>query len=306
MNNKKRSTLAGPAFLEQVTATADDIRTWCVPSLDEAASSLLEDWQGKVIGVIGLTLGPDNRDITSARLSLQGQIYDSSAKKIAATKFWKGLPTGMHILIKNFDCSLFTFSEGTVSGLVNHDQFEHEFRTRAGEIVDRGTLEELGIRGFSIKAYVWPTAPNWASLSVVLFPMEEADLVRTYPLAEDDRCPSILFFGEKIPFGPPAKIRWGMPFNPAILPGGPVEDDTEFPNGKELAKAMSLLLRKAKQPILKLNVTQLEKVLAHQAENGHNVSTLSANPLEIIWPDPSGDNSGRCNSFFNPSPPTKK
>lgn len=295
MSKRAPTTLAGQAFQALAELPGENIREWCVASLDDAASCLLDEWQEKVIAIVGISLTPDNKGIHDTQLLLQGRMYDNSPKKISATKFWKGLPAGHHILLRNVDCTLFNFNEGMVSDLISHDQFDYEFRAKNGDLIEPAELEAAGIRGFCLKAFVWPTASCWASINVILFPHDEPDLTRSYPLAKDDRCPGILFFGEKIPFGPPARLRWGAPFNPAILPGGPVDDFQDFPPAKELSRAMALLLRKAKQPNLKLNVSQLEKAFAHQAENSHNVSTLSPNPIEILWPLPSGDNSGWCN-----------
>lgn len=298
MSSKRQTVLSGQAFKAQVQLTDDVVKEWCVASLDDAASELLDDWQGKIIAMVGLTLTADNRNVENARFLLQGSMYDNAPKKIPANKFWKNFPSGTYILLKNVDSSLFKFEEGMVSNFVSHDQLDFEFRARNGDLLEPEDLETSGMRGFTLKAFVWPTASCWASINLVCFPFPERDLVDSYPLSADDRCPGILFVGEKIPFGPPASTRWGAPFNPAILPGAPVDLFSRFPPAVDLSRAMAELLRKAKQPALKLNVTQLEKVFSHQTENSHDVSSLDPLNLEIIWPAPPADTEGWC-CFFS-------
>ena len=107
MSSKRQTVLSGQAFKAQVQLTDDVVKEWCVASLDDAASELLDDWQGKIIAMVGLTLTADNRNVENARLLLQGSMYDNAPKKIPANKFWKNFPSGTYILLKNIDSSLF-------------------------------------------------------------------------------------------------------------------------------------------------------------------------------------------------------
>ena len=82
MSSKRQTVLSGQAFKAQVQLTDDVVKEWCVASLDDAASELLDDWQGKIIAMVGLTLTADNKNVENARLLLQGSMYNYAPKKI--------------------------------------------------------------------------------------------------------------------------------------------------------------------------------------------------------------------------------
>ena len=218
MSSKRQTVLSGQAFKAQVQLTDDVVKEWCVASLDDAASELLDDWQGKIIAMVGLTLTADNRNVENARLLLQGSMYDNAPKKIPANKFWKNFPSGTYILLKNVDSSLFKFEEGMVSNFVSHDQLDFEFRARNGDLLEPEDLETSGMRGFTLKAFVWPTASCWASINLVCFPFPERDLL--LPTQRRRSMPGYSVRWGKNPLWPSGLDALGRAFQPGYPAGG--------------------------------------------------------------------------------------
>ena len=115
-------------------------------------------------------------------------------------------------------------------------------------------LEDAGITGFTLRAFMVPCAANWANLQVMLYPGSEAELRAEFPLCDDVRFPGVQLFKVKFPLGPPAMLKWGQPLNPAVLLGAPVDDFNILPVAADFSRAISALFRTVVQPDVKNNI----------------------------------------------------
>lgn len=281
---RNQTVISSPDFRGQVQLTSANIREWCVASFDEAASTLLDDWNGGIIGIAGVTLSSDNRAVDNAEFLLQGAILeDDDRQKVSANKFWS-LPAKTSLVFRDLDSSAFTFESNLVSNYVNHTSLEYDFLDKDGTPLSPEALAAAGIQGFCIRAFIAPFQANWANLQVLLYPLELEQLREAYPLHADPRFPGVQAFKLKFPLGPPAMLKWGHPINPAVLPGAPVDDHHVFPSAAEFARAIAALFRSAVQPDTKSNFTSLSRRFSHMIENDHDPSTLNALQLELIWP----------------------
>lgn len=281
---RNQTVIASPDFRGEVQLSATNVREWCVASFEEAAASLLDEWNGGIIGLAGISLSSDNRVIENADFLLQGAILeDDDRQKVSANKFWT-LPTKTSLVFRDLDASAFVFEQNLVSNYVSHTALEYDFLDKDGTPLSPESLEAVGISGFCIRAFVVPFQANWANLHVLLYPWELDKLREDYPLYSDPKFPGVQAFKLKFPLGPPAMLKWGHPINPAVLPGAPVDDHHAFPSGADFARAIAALFRAAVQPDTKSNSTSLAKRFAHMVENDHDPSTLNSPQLELIWP----------------------
>ena len=283
---KSQTTISGAGFKSEIQLTTEHVKNWCIASFDDAAASLLDEWNGKVIGLAGVALSSDNRLVEHAEFLLQGFVFDEEPQKILATKFWPLLLARSSLIIRDFDSSSLEFKDNLVSNFLDHDQVDFQFIDKSGDPIPEEALAAAGVLGFTLRAFIVPTAAKWANLHAVLYPYTEANLRDNYPLCDDTRFPGIQAFKFQFPLGPPAMLRWGNPINPAVLPGAPVDDFSRFPTAADFSRAIAALFRTAIQPDLKANSVALQKRLDHMVENAHDVSTLNSILLEIIWPQP--------------------
>ena len=284
---KTQSTISGAGFKCEAQLTTQNIKSWCVASFDDAAATLLDEWNGKLIGLAGVSLSSDNRLVEHSEFLLQGFFFDDEPHKILANKFWPLLPPRSSLIVRDFDSSSLNFTDNLVSSYLDHEQIEYQFVDKNGDLLSEEVLTAASVNGFTLRAFVVPTGAKWANLHVVLYPQTEAVLRDAYPLCDDIRFPGIQAFKLQFPLGPPAMLKWGHPINPAVLPGAPVDDFSRFPNAADFSRAISALFRKAVQPDLKANTVALQKRFSHMVENAHDVSTLNNTLLELIWPQPS-------------------
>ena len=281
---KTQTVISGPEFRGQVQLTAANIREWCVATHEEAAASLLDDWNGGIIGLVGISLSSDNRTIENADFLLQGHILEEDdVQKVPANKFWT-LPSKTSLVFRELDSAIFSFSGGLVSDYIDHTNLDYVFQDAGGSPLPIDTIVDARITGFSIRAFAIPFQANWAHLHVLLYPWDADTLRESYPLCDDPRFPGVQAFKRKFPLGPPAMLKWGQPINAAVLPGAPVEDFTSFPSAADFSRAITALFRSATQPDTKTTLTSLTKRLSNMSENEHHVSTLNAIQLELIWP----------------------
>ena len=168
MGKKKKNNsvpvISGDGFRETAELSLADLKKLTVEAFSkEALKSLSPSWTGEVAGMVGLTLGNDNRRIIDSRFILLGALCTD--KRVNATKFWDSMdapsssqsqPESISLSFSVPDCGIFTFPNGgLVSELVNGDTIPHKFLRNDVQVPD-GELPDSYL-GFAVRAFVIPT-----------------------------------------------------------------------------------------------------------------------------------------------------
>lgn len=287
-NKKGPTVISGKEFDSGDELTLETVSSWRVDSHDRAAETLLNEWDGSIIGLLGVTLSGDNRAIHNSTFLLQGTLYHTP-KVVQANKFWK-LPqnTEHEVIFSDIPCSLFKFTNSMVSNLVDSTDIEYSIRPVGKHPMVGTELDDISFRGFALRAYIWPTHPNWAKITVLLYPLPKDKLLAAHPLSVHAAFPGITAFSHTFPLGPPTLPgkKYGFPFTPAITPGASFGEFPNHPPAEEFIATTSALLRKTTYPEIKINHVHLQKRWEELSRPGSNPSSLKSQALTLVWPSP--------------------
>jgi hypothetical protein len=304
---KGPSIIAGDQFSVDAALNLEVVKSWTVETLDRAGETLY-DWEGDIVGLVGTTLSGDNKSVHNSRFLLQGSLYRNKVKVVNANTYWTFPDRARHELVfEPLRGDLFVFRDTLVSNLVDSSEIEWSLRPQGKQPLMGTELDDAGFKGFCLRAFLWPTAPNWAKLNILLYPLCKEELISSHPLSVHAAFPGISVVNETIPLGPEAKKkeRYGIPFITAVLPGANFVDFPFFPPAKEFVAATAGLMRKTTYPEVKSNETYLKRRWEELATNG-DPSSLKSPALTLAWPAPTTSipiADGRLASFFHPPPP---
>lgn len=293
----------GAEFQQDSSLTLDMMKAWTIERRETAAEQLCPEWTGDEIGLVALNLNGDNRTVNNAQFLLQGTMFRNAVKVVNANQFWTFPGNTPHqLVLEPIDCSIFKFRDSLVSNLVDDSEIEFSLRPTGGQPLMGTELDDVGFRGFSLRAFVWPTCPNWAKLVILLYPLGKEELSEAQPLHVHSAFPGLSLVSVTFPLGPPAREgnKIGLPFVPAILPGSPFEETPNFPPAKDLVAAVAALLRKTTYPEVKSNATYLRRRWGELLEGGNDPAALKSQALTLIWPlptEPVSATQGRIAAF---------
>ena len=295
MSNRAKSkkgptVITGDQFRADSSLTLDTIKSWTVDSIDRAAEQLIPEWNGHELGMVTFSLSNDNKAVHNARFVLQGEMFKDSVKVVNANLFWTFPGAVPHqLVLETIPCSLFTFRDNLVSNLVDASELDYSLRPTGKQPLIGTELDDVGFKGFCLRAYIWPTSPCWAKLVILLYPLSKDELAREQPLSVHAAFPGLSLLSVTFPLSQEAKrgARYGLPFLPAIRPGAPFDSCPHFPPAGELVAAAAALLRKTTYPEIKSNANYLRRRWSDLKDGGHNPDALKAQPLTLTWPTPS-------------------
>ena len=289
---RETPTICGNGFKNPRDLSEEEFEATLVPSFARATETALQNagWNGGLYGAIGLQLSNDNRAVAFGHFCLFGKVVRASSHTVAAGKFWSGMDD-IKLELQLGDASIFNFTDSLASNLIDSADVTHRF-LRSESALDRDELEDLGVRGFCLRAYVTPTRETYAKFALGLLPLPLAELLDEHPLAESPLFPAISAGAAgEFPLGPPlsaavprSRDRWGAPFWPVIVLGTSRATCPNQPNGGELRGKMAEILRKAFKPELKNGPANLLKRWEEIKEAG--ASNLKKTDPEKLWPLP--------------------
>ena len=267
MGPKKKPTpaITGQGFAYPRDPSQRELDACVVPSFQRATVLREAGWNGGLYGCIGLELSNDNRNVHSGHFCMFGNLFRNPVQAFQAAKFWEGA-NEIKLEISIDSVEIFTFTDSLASELLDSAAVSHKF-IRDGQEVDTTELQELGITGFSLRAFVVPTRETYAKVIVGLFPLLLAELSDEHPLLGNPLFPAIsLCSPREFALGPPTtttrrSTRWGFPFWPLLVLGADLEDCPSFPPGEELRGKMAEVLHKAFKPEIKNGPAALLKKL---------------------------------------------
>ena len=285
-------TISGQGFNNPRNPSLQELRSLVVPSFDRAIESVLPEtgWQGGLYGAIGLELANDNRSVGKGHFLLFGKVAKPPANSLAAqaAKFWPNVgELKLELFIDN--AMIFNFEDSLTSDLIDSSSVPHRF-SNGESVLEEDQLEELGIKGFCLRAVIVPTRETFAKISLVILPLPLEDLLNTYPLAENPLFPAISLsaLGE-FAMGPPAAglqrpNPWGFPFWPLLVTPTDFSSAPNVPSGTDLRACMGAILRKTYKPEAKNGPAALLKRWEEVKEAG--ASNLKASEPDKRWPLP--------------------
>ena len=287
---KAAPTISGPGFNNPRDPTLTELKRLVAPSFERAQEELLPNlanWSGGLYGAIGLNLANDNRSVESGCFLLYGQLSNTPISAQCA-KFW---PRGndLKLELRFEDMSIFNFKDSLTSDLLDSAAINHIF-TRGDTQIERAELEDAGINGFCIKAFITPTRETFAKIHLALLPMGLDELLDAHPLADNPLFPVIsLTTPGEFPIGPAAAgVRlpdpWGFPIWPILTTTTNLNDVPNVPSGTDLRAAMAAILRKATRAEAKNGPAALLRRWDEVKEAG--ASNLKGTDPDKRWPLP--------------------
>ena len=259
-----------------------------VDSLNHSADKVVTNWNRGLVGVLGMSLTPDNCKPKNLNVFLQGDLLNGGRKLLLAKRFWPNADNTVHLMLKDLDGALFPFKDNLTSTLVDSSRLSYAF-VRGNATLEQGETEEMGLGGFCLKVHLVPTQATWMAFTVSLFPDSLANLTEDHPLCKNPSFPGIRLTSGELPMHPRSSELFperatGCPLIPAILPGSPIADAPIGITSSDTRAAVAALMRKAIKPDCK-NIGPLLAKYQALLENGS--SKLADGAPDPIWPLPS-------------------
>ena len=129
---QKSKVISDPTFGSGGSLTNNEFKRLCVNSFNGAASILVEDFNDSPVGLIGLELGADNRDVSNAVFLVQGSLFNDP--KTINGSSWFSLDDSLTIKLLQLNCEKFVFGNKLTSDLVDWTEIDCEIRSQ-GRVV---------------------------------------------------------------------------------------------------------------------------------------------------------------------------
>jgi hypothetical protein len=243
-------------------------------------------WDGKAIGVVGLTLTPEN-DRIAGGLFITRSETDLEEYRASCDQIWPAGPRGVTFAIRVASLDNFIFSSGGLwSDVMPSHRFTHGFFDRNNTAL-LGAPAEEGWGQFSLRLVCQLSSTSSGRRGVIckytmlLFPAAAEELGE---VAESRFAgyPGLKIGEGHFPLGPAPSSKWQCPIVPMIRPGTPFAENDNAPSSVRLRFAVAAVMRKAAQPDI-----------ARSSAGLHSKwDRLRANPLELsnlypatTWPE---------------------
>ena len=278
--SKKTVVIGGDGFQGNTDLSPEQMKSLVVGSINDA-SSLFHKWNGEVTCTLVAKLSNDNQSVEDCSCVLLGKIFNNK-KTIAMNGVWENVPA-LQLVMGTIDSSLFTFSSGTTSDLVDSSALDYEFLIDGKSVSDE-EREEKGLLGFSCRIYLVPVGANLMRMYIILYPGPLDQLAETHVALPDARFPGTKLYSGDVDLVPNPlhlfKVRWGLPVVPTLLASAPAT--LSLPSNADLRAAVCSTLRATIRPEVKSNFSTLNQRWLAIKEHGAN--QLKHTPLELIWP----------------------
>ena len=281
----KPTTIHGDDFRGKTDLSFEDMKKLIVNAPSDT-HTLFHRWNTEVTCCLVAHLSNDNSSVASCTTALLGTIFKpagSHARKVSAVNgVWESAPS-LSISFAPIDSSIFTFSSGMTSDLIDSPAFDFQF-ILDGNVLSEAACSELGILGFCCRVYLVPITPYFARMYLLLYPGALDALEREYPLLLDGRFPGICIFRNDVPLAPNPRFllnkHWGQPIIPSLILGGPIQDS--LPSNDDLRAAVCSTLRATQRPEVKNGLATLKP--RWEAIKLHGENQLRAPNLDLLWP----------------------
>jgi hypothetical protein len=223
-------------------------------------------WKKKAIGVIGLSLTPDNLRVASGQLITRGSL-ELKDKKIPANLIWPAARASTNLVIKFPAADEFIFENGGLwSNILSDNNVSHGYYDAAEGRGGQALLGEDERRqgthtGFSLRMTAQisslssPTRGVILKYVILLFPASAEELDDS-PESRHAGWPGLKVAEGTMPLGPAPKKPWQCPILPFLKPITPFAQEDMAPTSEKLRAAVASIMRNAHTAdILKVNFT---------------------------------------------------
>jgi len=244
------------------------------------------EWDGKAIGVVGLTLTPDNDRVASGLFVTRGET-DLDEYRASCDLIWPAGPRHITFAIRISSLDTFIFSSGGLwSDIMPSHRFAHSF-------FDRNNAPLLGARDddtwgeFALRAVCQLSSTSSGRKGVIckytilLFPASAEELANT---AESRFAgfPGLKIAEGHFPLGPAPSSRWQCPIVPLIRPGTPFADNDNAPSSVRLRFAVAAVMRKVVQPDIARSTGSLHSKWERLRTNPRELANVGP---ATTWPE---------------------
>ena len=281
-------------FNHEDDLTEEDLDNLRADSIGEAFDLFVPNWRGKLIGFLALIVKPDNSGLEDAQLVLKGDMFSDNPKLLGASKFFE-VNSPLQLVIESLDCAKFVFNNSMVSDYLDSSQVQFQFRKdRNSPAISAAEALAAGFRGFTVRAFVQPTAEARLKISVSLYPSSLTELLDQNPLAATPYFPGISLGFLTFPFAPKcreifAEGSYGLPVFPALISESPFMTGAPHPSTSQIITAVAAVLRNVHIPnssLTRANLLPIWETLKTSGELG-----LKITKPDLVWPKPQNDES---------------
>ena len=99
----------------------------CVNSFEGVANNLVDNWDGKPIGIIGIELEEDNGKVANTMFMVQGHLSSEELKSWDLDSWWPK-EDKVNLTLLSLDCGKFYFESGLTSDLLDWKEVDFEIR----------------------------------------------------------------------------------------------------------------------------------------------------------------------------------
>ena len=288
---KKPATIQGAAFKGDAALPLELWQKLECSSPDEAPGKLLNRWNGGIVAFTVGRLSNDNRRLDNLNLHLSGLLWEKEPLSSKAANFWPIEDQDIKLNFKSINANVFSFKEaGLVSQLIDSAELPFSFQ-KGGAPLEDDEIENLGLQGFCVRAFVQPRREYYVVFSILLFPLGKEDLLETHQLAKNPMFPGLLLYKKEIQlrfktsdlFG---DLKLGSPIVPAVIPGEAWTAAPNCPSATDLKRALACTLRAAFKPdavVGKKKVQTLEARWSELLAEGESKLRLSS--CDFTWPE---------------------
>ena len=273
-------------------------------TISEAFDLIVSNWRGKLIGFIALILKPDNSGLADVQLVLKGDMFADNHKLLGASKFFE-FNAPLQLVIESMDCANLVFNNSLVSDYLDSSQLKFHFKKdRTSPALTAIEALAAGFRGFSVRAYLQPTAEARLKISVSLYPSSLVELQESHPLVGSPYFPGISLGFITFPFPPKCREifvdgNYGLPILPALISEIPFMPGNPHPSTSQLIAAIAATMRNVHIPTTSLNrgnLLPLWESLKTSRDTG-----LKITKADLVWPMPQDErdqDEGSLGSIF--------
>jgi hypothetical protein len=224
-------------------------------------------WKKKAIGVIGLSLTPDNLRVASGAFITRGSL-ELKDKKIAANQIWPAARATTNLVITFPEADEFIFDSGGLwSNFLSDNHVTHAFydatEGRGGQALLGEDKRRQGTHtGFSLRMIAQisssssPTRGVMLKYVILLFPTSAEELDDS-PESRQAGWPGIKIAEGIMPMGPAPKQPWQCPILPFLKPNTPFAQEDVAPTSEKLRSAVASIMRNAHTAdTVKVNITK--------------------------------------------------
>jgi hypothetical protein len=247
-------------------------------------------WKGKLAGVIGLTLSPDNTKILNGVFFTRG-VTNIKEIRIPCSSIWAGCNSDVFLAL-NFPCAdIFRFNDGgLISNYVSSTQIVHSFHSPDGTVVLADRRAELNITDFTARMMCDLSNTSDGRRGIILkfqiliFPATYLAMFEN-PDARFGGFPGIKVAEGNFPLLPRPSTPWGCPVIPFTLPGVPYEEMATAPAGYRFKNAIAAIMRKTVQPV----TLDANEINARWEYLRTHPRLLEGIPPTLTWPPPTNE-----------------